>query len=121
MEWMLCSNTWIPGSTPERMKFETTAHFDRDWARLSESERWLFRTVVRDDFILACKRHLGDRSVGWPASLRIRSMANAPGIWEMTWSFSGPDGRATFEWIQIGSEPGIRWRRIGSHAIFGEP
>jgi hypothetical protein len=39
----------------------------------------------------------------------------------MTWSFSGPDGRATFEWIQIGSEPGIRWRRIGSHAIFGEP
>ena len=48
-------------------------------------------------------------------------MTNAPGIWEMTWSFAGPDGRATFEWIRIAGEPGIRWRRIGGHAIFGQP
>jgi hypothetical protein len=39
----------------------------------------------------------------------------------MTWSFAGPDGRATFEWIRIDGQPGIRWRRIGGHAIFGEP
>jgi hypothetical protein len=39
----------------------------------------------------------------------------------MTWSFSGPDGRATFEWVLVDGEPGIRWRRIGGHAIFGSP
>ena len=62
-----------------------------------------------------------DPTAKWPASLRVRSVQRAPGIWEMTWSFSGPDGRATFEWIVIDGEPGIRWRRIGGHAIFGSP
>ncbi|MCL5265766.1 MAG: hypothetical protein M1343_11370 [Chloroflexi bacterium] len=42
-------------------------------------------------------------------------------IWEMTWSFSGPDGRATFELASIDGEPAIRWRRIGNHRIFREP
>jgi hypothetical protein len=28
--------------------------------------------------------------------------------WEMTWSFNGPDGRATFEWIAIDGELGLR-------------
>jgi hypothetical protein len=39
----------------------------------------------------------------------------------MTWSFAGPEGRATFEWMVIEDEPRIRWRRIGFHAIFEEP
>jgi hypothetical protein len=39
----------------------------------------------------------------------------------MTWSFAGPDGRATFEYIDIGGDLGIRWRRIGGHAIFDKP
>jgi len=39
----------------------------------------------------------------------------------MTWSFSGPDGRATFEWIEIDGEPAIFWRRVGGHEILGEP
>jgi hypothetical protein len=39
----------------------------------------------------------------------------------MVWSFSDPDGRATFEWIKVEDEPAIRWRRVGSHAIFGDP
>jgi hypothetical protein len=39
----------------------------------------------------------------------------------MTWIFSGPDGRATFEWAVLDGQPCIRWRRIGGHAIFGEP
>jgi hypothetical protein len=51
----------------------------------------------------------------------VKDVEGAPGIWEMTWSFAGPDGRATFEWIEIRGEPGIRWRRIGGHAIFGAP
>ncbi len=39
----------------------------------------------------------------------------------MTWSCTEPDGRATFEWDQIEGEPAIRWRRIGTHAIFPDP
>jgi hypothetical protein len=43
----------------------------------------------------------------------------------MTWSFSGPDGRSTWEWASVEVEdevvPVVRWRRIGGHAIFGEP
>jgi len=48
-------------------------------------------------------------------------VAGAPGIWEMTWSFSGPDGRVTFEWAEIDGQPGVRWRSIGGHTVLGEP
>jgi hypothetical protein len=57
----------------------------------------------------------------WPASLRIKRVQAAPGVWEMTWSFAGPDGRATFEYIEIDGEVAIRWRRIGGHEIFKSP
>jgi hypothetical protein len=53
--------------------------------------------------------------------LRVRDVEGAPGVIEMTWSFAGPDGRATFEWVVRDGEPRIRWRRIGGHAIFGRP
>jgi hypothetical protein len=103
------------------VKFETTAAFQGDLARLSPAERALFRKVVHEDFNPTCERRLVDPTAAWPAKLRVRKVENAPGIWEMTWSFSGPDGRATFEWIVIDGEPAIRWRRIGGHAIFREP
>jgi hypothetical protein len=34
---------------------------------------------------------------------------------------SSPDGRATFEWIQIDGALGVRWRRIGDHSIIERP
>ena len=103
------------------MKFEITPAFAGDWARLSETERARFRAVVTDDFHPACERRRADPAAPWPKTLRVKSVGAAPGIWEMTWSFAGPDGRATFEWVGIDGEPGIRWRRIGGHAIFGDP
>lgn len=103
------------------MKFEVTPAFQGDWGRLTEAERARFRRVVRDDFHPACERRRVDPAQPWPAKLRVRSVVGAPGIWEMTWSFSGPDGRATFEWVAIAGEPALRWRRIGGHSIFGEP
>jgi len=103
------------------VKFERTRAFDADWARLSEEERALFRAVVRDKFHPACERRAADPTARWPKSLRIRDLEGAPGIIEMTWSFAGPDGRATFEWVVRDGEPRIRWRRIGGHAIFGRP
>ena len=103
------------------MKFERTPAFDGDWKRLAEPERAKFRAAVQGDFHPACERRRVDPAAPWPKKLRIRDVEGAPGIWEVTWSFSGPDGRATFEWVEIDGEPGIRWRRIGGHAIFGDP
>ncbi|MBA3876268.1 MAG: hypothetical protein C0498_04915 [Anaerolinea sp.] len=69
----------------------------------------------------SCDRYAIDPTNAWPAALRVRAVENAPGILEMTWSFSGPDGRATFEWIRIEGQLAVRWRRIGGHAVFKKP
>ena len=103
------------------MKYQVTPAFEGDWSRLSEPERGRFREVVRSQFHPACERYHDDPSTRWPQSLRIKQIEGAPGIWEMTWSFSGTDGRATFEWIGNDDEPAIRWRRVGGHAIFHDP
>jgi hypothetical protein len=103
------------------VKFELTPAFEGDWARLSPGERTKFREAVTDHFHPACERRRLDPAAHWPKSHRVKDLEGAPGVWEMSWSFSGPDGRATFEWIEIDGEPGIRWRRVGGHAIFGAP
>jgi hypothetical protein len=113
------------------VKYERTASFKSDYRRLNAQEKQLFREAV-EEFNKACDRfaEANDPSV-FPKSLRVSSMANAPGIFEMTWSFSGPDGRATWEWTEVDSmdpstkqpvrERAVRWRRIGGHAIFKSP
>lgn len=102
------------------MKFEVTASFQGDWGRLSDRERKRFREVL-PDFNGACDRIAADPSVGFPGSLRLRDVENAPGVLEMTWSFAGPDGRATFEWATIEGRRAVRWRRISGHAVFRRP
>ena len=103
------------------MKYEWLDAFAADWARLSSAERALFEQIVRDQFHPACERYRQDPSMPWPRGLRVKRVQGAPGIWEMTWSFAGPDGRATFEWIRIGDELGLRWRRVGGHGILKRP
>ncbi len=103
------------------MRYRTTPAFEGDWRRLSEDERRRFREVVRERFHPACQRRIADPASPWPRALRVRDVEGAHGILEMTWSYSGPDGRATFDWLVEGGEPIIRWRRIGGHAIFGQP
>ncbi len=102
------------------MKFVVLASFEADYRRLSATERTLFKAALRG-FVLACDRFAADPTTAWPGSLRVKAVENAPGIWEMSWSLSGPDGRATFEWVQIEGSLGVRWRRIGGHAIFRRP
>lgn len=102
------------------MKFAVLDSFKADYKRLSRAEQARFRRVL-GAFIEACDRHAVDPTEGWPASLRIKDVESAPGVLEITWSFSGPDGRATFEWIQIDGQLAVRWRRIGGHAIFRRP
>ena len=104
------------------MKYERTANFKRDYKRLSGAEQETFKRTVLDEFAPAleeCVKNPGKAT--FPTRLRVKGVTGAPGIWEMTWSFTDPDGRATWEWIQIGGEAGIRWRRVGSHSIFVNP
>ncbi len=102
------------------MKFETTRSFDADYRGLSQAEARLFRKAL-EAFVPACERYADGASVKWPAALRVKAVEGAPGVWEMTWSFSGPDGRATFEFVRIDGALGVRWRRIGDHSIFKRP
>ena len=103
------------------MKWETTPAFAADIRRLSDDELTLFRKVVLEDFSPAADRKTEKPAAPWPRKLRVKTVHGADGIWEMTWSFKGPDGRATFEWVTIEDEPGIRWRRVGGHEIFADP
>lgn len=102
------------------MKYETTPAFDADFKRLTDDEKKRFRKALTA-FIPAADRLAADPTARWPKSLRVKDVKGAAGIWEMTWSFSGPDGRATFEWITIDAERAIRWRRVGGHEVFKEP
>ncbi|MDK1010209.1 MAG: hypothetical protein QGM46_07325 [Actinomycetota bacterium] len=58
--------------------------------------------------------------------MRDAARVDAGAVFEMTWSFAGPDGRATWEWAGVvdadgEKHPTVRWRRIGNHAIFKHP
>lgn len=104
------------------MKWERTKSFHTDYQRLSDKERELFRVAVRS-FNTACDAYVasGDPSV-WPAKLRVKPVVGARGVFEMTWSFSGPDGRATWEWATTDDgHQAVLWRRIGRHRIFNRP
>ncbi len=102
------------------MKFVVLESFKADYQRLSDSERALFKQAL-PSLVRACDRYAANSATPWPAALRVKPVERAPGVFEMTWSFSGPDGRATFEWIQLDGSLALRWRRIGTHRIFRSP
>lgn len=103
------------------MKFETTPAFDSDVRRLKPEHLAEFRKVLREKFVPACDAFAADPAAPWPSSLRVKSVRSAPGILEMTWSFSSPDGRATFELVTVDGELRVRWRRVGDHTVFRNP
>lgn len=103
------------------MKFETTPAFDTDYKRLKRVHQTTFRSVVKEKFAPACNAHAVDPASPWPASLRVKSVRNAPGILERTWSFASPDGRATFELVTNSGELHCRWRRVEDHDVFRQP
>jgi hypothetical protein len=108
------------------VRFERTEPFKADYRRLSEAEREMFRSAART-FNAASDRFLETKDpASWPAGLRVKAVMNAPGIFEMTWSFGGPDGRATWEWTTVLDQhgrllPAVRWRRRGCDGVFRGP
>jgi hypothetical protein len=67
------------------------------------------------------RNHKGAGLPTWPTHLRVKRVQGAAGIFEMTWSFAGPDGRATFEVLTEKGVSVMVWRRIGGYAIFRKP
>jgi len=102
------------------VKYERAERFKAEFQRLSRQEQRLFLDAVRliND---AYEARGASPLPAWPASLRIGQLGGHPGIHELTWSFAGPDGRATFEFVEVEGEVAIRWRRIGHHDIFRDP
>lgn len=103
------------------MKFETTPAFDTDFRRLKGDFKKAFGSVVRDSFAPACDQFASTPGYVWPAALRVSRMQGTSGIWEMTWSFASPDGRATFEFVRRDGELICRWRRVGDDSVFKHP
>ena len=102
------------------MRFQTTPAFDADYSTLPDEHKRLFRERIAE-FSTGCDRWItdGPNSVPWPARLRVHRLANTA-IWSMTWHYRRPDGRATFEFVQICGHSAVRWRRIGGHEIYDD-
>lgn len=110
------------------MRVDVTQSFLADYHKLSPAEKEMFKAASLE-FSKACDAYVTSNTPS-PGSLRVFPVQGAPGIFEMTWSFSGPDGRATWQWDHITvkvkdgpdvRQPSVLWRRIGLHAIFSNP
>ena len=103
------------------MKFDTAPAFVRDLKRLTPEHRQLFRDAVHHHFLPAVAAGSFTGQPPWPPRLRIHQL-DGSSIYSLTWSFAGPDGRATFHLEKDDSgEPLLVWRRIGNHAIDDRP
>lgn len=106
------------------MKFESAPSFDRDLKALKPEHLADFRKILRR-FSAACDAWAVAKDAGghfvWPRALRVSQMRGRNGIWEMSWSFASPDGRATFESVRVDNEWRCRWRRVGDHSIYRNP
>jgi hypothetical protein len=94
--------------------FAWLARFSADFDRLSAEQRAAFLIAVTQ-FVDDLRR--GD---GFRNGLRVKGVKGTPGVFEMTWA---SDGRATFEYGDsiLEGEPHVIWRRVGTHAVFGQP
>jgi hypothetical protein len=102
------------------MKYRVLPRFRADYQKLSPEERLVFKKALAR-FIAAARDYEGNpEHYVWPKSLRVERLTGS-GIMAMTWSFSGPDGRATFEFVTFENEQIVVWRRVGRHSIYREP
>jgi hypothetical protein len=102
------------------VKFRTATTFDRDLARLPADPRQMFLKILREHFLPAIDAGSFTGVPPWPKRLRVHQIV--AGIYSITWSFTGPDGRATFHLERTDAgETILIWRRIGTHDIYDSP
>lgn len=102
------------------MKYRRLPRFDSDYKKLSAEERQAFRKAL-GSFIAACREHEeSPEAYIWPKKLRVERLTGN-GVMAMTWSLAGPDGRGTFQFVNLEGETYVVWRRVGRHAIYREP
>lgn len=102
------------------MKYRVLPRFDADYNKLTPAERRLFKQALAT--FIGAGREYEKKPEGyvWPKSLRVERLRGTP-IMAMSWSFSGPDGRATFQWDTVNGELWLTWRRVGRHRIYSQP
>ncbi|MGI8647243.1 MAG: hypothetical protein DLM55_09445 [Acidimicrobiales bacterium] len=100
------------------MKYRTTAAFDRDFARLAVEHQRLFAAAVHGHFLPAIEAGSFTGKPPWPTRLRIHRLIGTD-VYSLTWSFSSPDGRATFHLDTDATV--LVWSRIGNHRIYDRP
>ena len=99
------------------MKYRTLPRFEADYRRLSPGEQRKFRDALREFIAAAAAYESSPEHFVWPKSLRVERLTGS-GVMAMTWSFSGPDGRATFQFETIDGQMCVVWRRVGRHRIY---
>lgn len=102
------------------MKYRTLPRFDADYRRLSPAERGKFPDALREFIVAATSYESSPEHFVWPQSLRVEKLTGS-GVMAMTWSFSGPDGRATFQFETVDGQMLVVWRRVGRHRIYQQP
>lgn len=102
------------------MKYRVLPRFEADYKNLTAAERRVFKQALAA--FISAGREYEKKPEGyvWPKSLRVERLQGAP-IMALTWSFSGPDGRATFQLETVDSELWVTWRRVRRHNIYAEP
>ncbi len=97
--------------------YDQTDQFRRDLKKLSDPERLLFKDAV-EKFVEDLRTLPRGQFRG---GLRVKPMQDADGVFEMTWE--SENERATFQYGDelTQDDPHIIWRRVGGHAVFGDP
>jgi hypothetical protein len=95
--------------------FERLAQFKRDYAKLTQSDRQLFRSAVKQ-FVSP----LGTTPPGAPGEAQVRQLTEHPGFFELRF---GTDARAIYTFGQAirRGEPHVIWCRIGRGEALDKP
>lgn len=102
------------------MTYRALPRFTVDYKKLTSEEKKLFKEALAH-FIVACRDFEKDpEGYVWPKGLRVEKLRGTH-IVVMTWIFSGPDGRATFQFGSIDGELAVTWRRVGGHSVYKQP
>lgn len=102
------------------MKYRVLPRFVADYKKLTEAERRVLRKALASFISAGLEYEVNPQHYVWPKSLRIERLQGTPAM-AITWSFSGPDGRATFQLDVRDGELWVTWRRVGRHATYQKP